>query len=66
MSTEEKVVVRSRAEEITHEPILAVLDEILARDADHQAASPAGATSSANEQQMEMIIRNAIYGLPSM
>ena len=32
MSTEEKVVVRPRAEEVDHDPILAVLDEILARD----------------------------------
>ena len=65
MAIEEKVVVRSRSEGIPHELILAVLDEILARDVDHQAAPLAGATGSENEQQLEARIRNAIYGLPS-
>ena len=64
MSIDEKVVVRSRAEEITLEPILAVLDEILARDADHQAAAPE-ATGSQSDR-LEAMIRNAIYGLPSV
>ena len=64
MSIDEKVVVRSRAKEITLEPILAVLDEILARDADHQAAAPE-ATGSQSDR-LEAMIRNAIYGLPSV
>ena len=64
MSIDETIVVRSRAEEITLEPILAVLDEILARDADHQAAAPE-ATGSQSDR-LEAMIRNAIYGLPSV
>ncbi len=64
MSIDEKIVIRSRAEEISHESILAVLDEILARDADHQAAAPE-ATGSESER-LEAMIRNAIYGLPSL
>ncbi len=65
MAIEEKVVVRSRSEGIPHELSLAVLDQILARDVDHQAAPPVGATGSDNERQLEVMIRNAIYGLPS-
>ena len=64
MSTDEKIVVCSRAEEITHESILAVLDEILARDADHQAAAPE-ATGSQSDR-LDAMIRNAIYGLPNL
>ncbi len=64
MSIDEKIVIRSRAEEISHESILAVLDEILARDADHQAVDPE-ATGSQSDR-LDAMIRNAIYGLPSL